>query len=177
MHLECWKASLAQCLTATAVFALNHRIQVRPHFLAILVFGKSQNQMRCFKLSDQALPQPNQQKVSTRCVPLCQLPRGSNLKMSGMTKQRALGIYRLFFMGLAFAAIGVQLALSLRRETFDVLNFISFFTIESNLIAAYVFLVTGSAPLYSTDRGQFAMLRGLATLSMTMTGGHLLPTS
>lgn len=87
-----------------------------------------------------------------------------------MTKQRVLGIYRLFFMGLAFAAIGVQLALSLRRETFDVLNFISFFTIESNLIAAYVFLVTGSASLYSTDRGQFAMLRGLATLSMTMTG-------
>lgn len=87
-----------------------------------------------------------------------------------MTKQRALGVYRLFFMGLAFAAIGVQLALSFRRETFDVLNFFSFFTIESNLIAAFVFLVTGSAALYSTNRGQFAMLRGLATLSMTMTG-------
>ncbi len=87
-----------------------------------------------------------------------------------MTKQRALGVYRLFFASLALAAVGVQLALSLRRETFSVPNFFSFFTIESNLIAAFAFFVTGVAALRSAGREQFAMLRGLATLSMTMTG-------
>ena len=90
--------------------------------------------------------------------------------MGGMTKQRFLGSYRLFFAGLALAAVGVQLALGLRRETFSVPNFFSFFTIESNLIAAVVFLRTGTAALRSAGRYQFAMLRGLATLSMTMTG-------
>lgn len=90
--------------------------------------------------------------------------------MGGMTKQRFLGSYRLFFAGLALAAVGVQLALGFRRETFSVVNFFSFFTIESNLIAAFASLVTGVTALRSAGRNRFAMLRGLATLSMTMTG-------
>lgn len=87
-----------------------------------------------------------------------------------MTKQRILGGYRLFFAGLTFAAVGVQLILGLRRETFNILNFFSFFIIESNLIAASVFLVTGVAALRSVGDSRFVMLRGLATLCMTMTG-------
>lgn len=91
-------------------------------------------------------------------------------KIHRVTKQRTLGVYRLFFASLALAAVGVQLALGLRRETFDVVNFFSFFTIESNLIAAFTFLITGVAALRLGDRNSFAMLQGLATLSMTMTG-------
>lgn len=87
-----------------------------------------------------------------------------------MTKQRVLGIYRFFFALLALTAVGVQLVLGLRRETFSIPNFFSFFTIESNLIAAVVFLTTGVAALRSAKRHPFALLRGLATLSMTMTG-------
>lgn len=90
--------------------------------------------------------------------------------MNGVTKPHVLGVYRLVFAGLALAAVGVQLALGLRRGTFSVVNFFSFFTIESNLIAAITFLITGVAALRSAEQGRFAPLRGLATLSMTMTG-------
>lgn len=90
--------------------------------------------------------------------------------MNHMTTRYVLGSYRLFFSGLALAAVGAQLVLGLRRETFSVPNFFSFFTVESNLIAAFAFLVTGVAALRPAGRRTFALLRGLATLSMTMTG-------
>lgn len=88
-------------------------------------------------------------------------------KINRVTRQHVLGVYRLVFAGLALAAVGVQLTLGLRRETFNVLNFSNFFTIESNLVAVLVFLITGIAALRSTEREPFTMLRGLATLSMT----------
>lgn len=81
-----------------------------------------------------------------------------------------LGLYRLVFAALALAAVGTQFALGLRREEFIVANFFSFFTIESNLIAAAVFLITGFAALRSADTGRFTLLRGAATLYMTTTG-------
>ena len=87
-----------------------------------------------------------------------------------MIKPRSLGVYRLFFAALTLAAVGAQLGLGLRRETFSVVNFFSFFTIESNLLAALVFVITGVTALRSTGRNRFALLRGLATLAMTMTG-------
>lgn len=87
-----------------------------------------------------------------------------------MTKQRFLGVSRLFFMALAVTALGVQLALGLRRETFDILNFFSFFTVESNLLAAAVLLVTGVTAFRSAALDRFALLRGLSTLAMTLTG-------
>lgn len=90
-------------------------------------------------------------------------------KLGAMTRQRFLGTFRLAFAVLTLAAVGVQLALGLRREDFVIANFFSFFTIESNLIGAVVFLITGFAALRArTDR--FAMFRGAATLYMTTTG-------
>ena len=76
----------------------------------------------------------------------------------------------MVFAALTLAAVGVQLGLGLRRETFNVVNFFSFFTIESNLIAAVVFVITGVRALRVAEQDRFALLRGLATLAMTMTG-------
>lgn len=81
-----------------------------------------------------------------------------------------LGLYRLGFAALALAALGTQLLLGLQRDNFIVANFFSFFTIESNLIASVVFLITGFAALKFADMGRFALLRGAATLYMTTTG-------
>lgn len=87
-----------------------------------------------------------------------------------MVRQRPLGVLRLATAALTLAAIGTQLSLGLRRDTFVLANFLSFFTVESNLIAAAVFLLTGVAALQATSHARFAMLRGAATLCMTLTG-------
>ncbi len=87
-----------------------------------------------------------------------------------MNRQRVLGIFRLFFAFLTLAALGTQLSLGLQRDTFSVANFFSFFTIQSNLIGSVVFLFTGFAALRAADTDRFAMLRGAATLYLTMTG-------
>ncbi len=87
-----------------------------------------------------------------------------------MNRQRVLGIFRLFFVFLTLAALGTQLSLGLQRDTFSVANFFSFFTIESNLIGSVVFLFTGFAALRAADTDRFAMVRGAATLYLTMTG-------
>ncbi len=87
-----------------------------------------------------------------------------------MNRQRVLGIFRLFFALLTLAALGTQLSLGLQRDTFSVANFFSFFTIQSNLIGSAVFLFTGFAALRAADTDRFAMLRGAATLYLTMTG-------
>lgn len=83
---------------------------------------------------------------------------------------RLVSVLRLIFATLTLAAVWTQLSLGLRREDFIVANFFSFFTIESNLIAALVFLATGFAALQLAEVGRFAMLRGAATLYMTTTG-------
>ncbi len=85
----------------------------------------------------------------------------------------ALALFRLAFAGLAVVAITAQLLLGLDREGFSVVNFLSFFTIQSNLIAVLALTVTGVRALRgqgSTDPGQPIMLRALATFCMVTTG-------
>ena len=90
--------------------------------------------------------------------------------MKPRTLSICLGVYRLGLAALALAAVGTQLLLGLQRNTFIVTNFFSFFTIESNLIASVIFLITGFAALRLADTDRFALLRGAATLYMTTTG-------
>lgn len=50
-------------------------------------------------------------------------------------------------------------------------NFFSFFTIQSNILAAIILLIVGFGTLLQKkSTPQFALLRGAATLYMTMTG-------
>lgn len=87
-----------------------------------------------------------------------------------MARQHFIGIYRLFFMALGLAGLATVLYLDFEKPTFNAGNFFSFFTIEANLLAAFTFLVTGVAALRSRGQSQFVMLRGFATLAMTLTG-------
>lgn len=68
------------------------------------------------------------------------------------------------------AAIIAQLATTIEQQR-SIANFLSFFTIQSNCIAAIILLITGIGGLYSRRATVlFASLRGAATLYMTLTG-------
>ncbi len=76
--------------------------------------------------------------------------------------------YRVAFALLAFAAIVYQLSTGVARGDFDVGNFFSFFTIESNIVAALVLLVT--AIIGGTPSPRRDLIRGAAVTYMATTG-------
>lgn len=87
-----------------------------------------------------------------------------------MKKHNLLAMVRLFFGLLTLAAILTQLQNSISNN-WSVVNFFSFFTIESNILAAIIFIVVGVGMLTrQKSNPQFAFVRGAATLYMTMTG-------
>lgn len=83
------------------------------------------------------------------------------------TRQLLLVGYRLFFALLTFAALVTEIATLSERDRFVATNFFSYFTIEANLFATVVFLL--SALTIRPGRG-LAMLRGASALYMAITG-------
>lgn len=76
--------------------------------------------------------------------------------------------YRIFFALLALATIAYQLSSGVARGPFDVGNFFSLFTTESNLFAALVLLstaISGGPPSLRRD-----LIRGAAVAYMATTG-------
>ena len=72
---------------------------------------------------------------------------------------------------VCLVSILVQLAQSLERPSFNPANFFSFFTIQSNILAAAILLTLGIAYFSGqADRKSIAWLRGAGTLYMTTTG-------
>lgn len=78
--------------------------------------------------------------------------------------------YRLFFGLLALVAVVVQLFHGLERPNFSVVNFFSFFTIESNVLAIVVFLATSLLLSRGMPGSKLAFWRGAAMVFMTTTG-------
>jgi hypothetical protein len=74
-------------------------------------------------------------------------------------------------VGLLIAvAITLQLIASIQQGR-NIANFFSFFTIQSNILAAIALLTVGiGALLKKKATAQFALIRGAATLYMTITG-------
>lgn len=87
-----------------------------------------------------------------------------------MNKQSFAPLARILLGILVFVAVSIQLADSIQQGR-DIFNFFSFFTIQSNILAALILLVVGFGTL-AKKKGtpQFAFLRGAATLYMIMTG-------
>ena len=78
---------------------------------------------------------------------------------------------RIGFAALTFAAVIRQLQFSLDLETFKVSNFLSFFTIQSNLIAAVVLLVGAVMVLRGSGTSStWEYVRGAAVAYMSTTG-------
>lgn len=86
-----------------------------------------------------------------------------------MSRQDAIALYRAFFGVLTLAAIGTQLGDLAGRGVLDPLHFFSYFTIDSNLLAAALFLYLAarrSVPRSTTTE----LVRGAAVVYMTVTG-------
>ena len=79
--------------------------------------------------------------------------------------------YRLGFALLIPVTIAIQLAHSLEQvRGFSTVNFFSYFTIESNLFAAVVFLMSAYVMWKRKKDPQLESLRGAAVLYMVVTG-------
>jgi len=78
--------------------------------------------------------------------------------------------YKVFFGLLGFSAIVTEIATIAARGTFNAGNFFSYFTIESNIIAAAMFLVSAFYLFASKKSRTLDLLRGAATFFMVVTG-------
>jgi len=86
-----------------------------------------------------------------------------------MNKQRIINIVRLFAGLVAATAIIVQLQHSMATGR-DLGNFFSFFTIESNIAAALLYIGAGIYGVVNPNARPLSTLRGAITLYMTLTG-------
>lgn len=87
-----------------------------------------------------------------------------------MIKKHILIPYKTFFALLGLSAVVTEIATLVERGYFIPANFFSFFTIESNIFAAAVFLLSAFAIAGGKQAGHITMLRGAATLYMVTTG-------
>jgi hypothetical protein len=78
--------------------------------------------------------------------------------------------YKLVFGLLGLSAVVTEMAVLIGRGRFIPANFFSFFTIESNIFAAAIFIVSAVALWLNKSVKYAAMLRGASTLYMVTTG-------
>lgn len=87
-----------------------------------------------------------------------------------MTKNTFLIAYKLFFAALVFIAIIVQFINGLIHNGLVPVNFFSFFTIDSNILAAIVFILGAVAYIRGRTTQSITGLRGAALIYMAVTG-------
>lgn len=87
-----------------------------------------------------------------------------------MLTKKTIGLIKIAVGLLVLLAVETQFVYSSGLASFDPVNFFSFFTIESNIIAALIFVGVGVAYLLGRNGSAFTMLRGAAALYMTVTG-------
>lgn len=85
-----------------------------------------------------------------------------------MKRRPLLGLFRLGVGVLGLSAITTQLIATLQTGT-SIINFFSFFTIQSNLLTALLLVAIGSCMLAGIQKN-IGYLRGATTLYMTTTG-------
>jgi hypothetical protein len=81
-----------------------------------------------------------------------------------------LVLYKLFFASLVILAIIAQLISVSGKANFDTVNFFSYFTIESNVFASLIFLISALMMLSGRKIKKFDVWRGAAATYMTITG-------
>jgi hypothetical protein len=86
-----------------------------------------------------------------------------------VNRASAVAVFRLFFAGLTVVAIVVQLISLANKGTLDPVNYFSYFTIDSNLIATGV-LISGAATRDRPATPTLDLIRGGAVVYMSITG-------
>lgn len=84
--------------------------------------------------------------------------------------RKALATYKILFGLLGLSAVTTEIVTLVGLGRFNPSNFFSFFTIESNLLAAIVLLVGALFTLRGKLPKDFDLVRGAATLYMATTG-------
>lgn len=88
-----------------------------------------------------------------------------------MAKKRLpLVVYKLFFGLLGLSAIVTEIIILIARGRFYPENFFSYFTVESNLFAAVMLIISALAILMTKQGSTLSFLRGGSTLYMMITG-------
>jgi hypothetical protein len=85
-----------------------------------------------------------------------------------MTRRLLLAVFRVVLAGATIVAMLAQAAELARRDVLDPVNFVSFFTIQSNAIGAAVFLI-GAARWRAPATSGWDLVRGAAALNLTIT--------
>src|SRR3990167_9169997 len=78
--------------------------------------------------------------------------------------------FKVFFGLLGLSAVVTEMVVTIGRGTFRPENFFSYFTIESNIIAGVVFLISAWMLFKGRKSSTLDFSRGAATLFMTITG-------
>jgi hypothetical protein len=86
-----------------------------------------------------------------------------------VNRATAVAVCRVFFAGLTVVAIATQLISLAAKGTLNPVNYFSYFTIDSNLIATGVLLV-GAASRGSDATPRLDLVRGAAVVYMSITG-------
>jgi len=86
-----------------------------------------------------------------------------------MNKEKSLATARITLGVITVIAVCTQLVSSIHHGR-DIGNFFSFFTIESNILAACLLIAMGTYTLMKREEKNIAYIRGAVTLYMTMTG-------
>lgn len=85
-------------------------------------------------------------------------------------KHYYVNVARIILSLLVFAAIGTQFVAGIQNQS-NLVHFFSFFTIQSNILAATILLIVGIGSILGEKAtSSFTFLRGGATLYMVMTG-------
>jgi uncharacterized protein YacL len=87
-----------------------------------------------------------------------------------MHKKNLLVSYRLFFALLGFSAIVTEITTIVEQGRFNPANFFSFFTIESNIFAVIVLILSALALAYGKHSKRLDMLRSANTLNIIVVG-------
>ena len=86
-----------------------------------------------------------------------------------MSRTSVVALCRAFFAGVVLVAIATQLISLAGEGTLNPVNYFSYFTIDSNLIAAGV-LIAGAVRWNRPTSSGFELVRGAAVVYMSITG-------
>ncbi|HAM25948.1 MAG TPA: hypothetical protein DCP11_04380 [Microbacteriaceae bacterium] len=88
-----------------------------------------------------------------------------------MSREQSLAVFRFFFAALGFAGLLAQYLYNLQNiPAYKPVNFFSFFTVESNIIAVVSLALSGAYILRGAHPRWVEYVRGAATIYMTITG-------
>lgn len=87
-----------------------------------------------------------------------------------MNQKTVLVTFKTVIALLGFSAIVTEIATLVERQTFNLVNFLSYFTVENNIIFAFVILLSAFATAAGKSSRLLDALRGFSTVFIVVVG-------